>query len=321
MTALAAGYSLRHTRPEDVVAAQVVVDAAESALTGEPRRGESEVAAALVDSRMDLTTNTWVVEAPGGALAGFASLSWGASAQGTAEPHVHPAHSGRGIGGALLDTIEARAVELAAGAPADVVPRLHVWCPEARARRRAELLARGFVAVRMSCLMRLDLGDALPAPAALPDGIELRRFVVGRDEVAVHDATEEAFSGHFLFDSSTVKQWRADSLDHSRFDPSLWLVAWHGDQVAGETLTFVDEHEAYVDSLSVRRSWRGRGLGLALLTRAFGLAHERGLRKVRLGVDAQNPTGALALYLKAGMRVERREEVYAKELPRAGGEA
>jgi len=314
VTASAAEYLLRHTRPEDVGAAQAVVDAAESVLAGEPRRGEFEVATAARDSRVDLTANTWVVEAPGGELAGFGSLSWGGAAQCTAETHVHPAHVGRGVGGALLDAVERRAVELTAEAPTDVTPRLYVWCAESRILRRAALLERGFRAVRESCLMRLDLGDGSPQRTPLPDGIELRRFAVGRDEEAVYAADQEAFSDHFLFEPETLGQWRAGSVEHPRFDPSLWLVAWSGSEVAGEVLTFVDEYEAYVDSLSVPRRWRGRGLGLALLTRALGLAHERGRSKVRLGVDAQNPTGALVLYLKVGMYVERREEVWAKDL-------
>jgi mycothiol synthase len=314
VTVLAEGYTLRHTRPEDVPAAQAVVDAAESAVSGEPRRGEFEVEAALVDVRIDLATNTWVVEAPDRGIAGFAFVFWGTNPQAEAELHVDPARLGLGVGGAMLDAIEGRARELAAAAPADVRPRLHIWCAESRARRRAALLERGFRAVRESCLMRLDLGDEAPPAAPLPPGLALRRFVPGRDEEAVYAADQEAFSDHFLFDPATMEQWRADCVDHPRFDPSLWIVASDEGGVVGECLTFVDEHEAYVDSLAVLPSWRGRGLGLALLTRAFGLAHERGRRKVRLGVDAENPTGALALYLKAGMRVERRETVYAKDL-------
>lgn len=313
---LAHGYTLRHTRPEDVEAAQAVVDAAESAVTGEPRRGEIEVAVATRDPRWDLTTNTWVVEAPGGAVAGFAALFWDETAQGEAELHVHPAHLEKGAGGALLDVLERRATELAADAPAATSPRLHAWCAGSRVRRRAALLERGFRAVRESYLMRIDFDDAPPRSAPSPDGIEVQAFRPGSDAEALYAATEEAFADHFLFAPSTLAQWRIHTVEHPRFDPSLWLVAWDGDEVAGETLLFTDELEAYVDSVSVRRAWRSRGLGLALLTRVFALAHARGRRKVRLGVDAQNTTGALALYLKAGMRIERREEVYAKELRR-----
>lgn len=311
---LSSGYLLRGTLPADIDGAQEVVDAAMSALVGEPRRGEFEVATASRDARIDLGTNTWVVEAPGGSIVGFAMLFWDTTAQGEAEVHVHPRHLGQGVGGALLDAVGGRAVELAAEVPPEIAPRLHVWCPESRERRRAALLERGFRAVRESYLMRIDFGDETPAPAPLPAGLEVRPFAVGTDEEAVYAATEEAFADHFLFNPASMEQWRVHHVDHPRFDPSLWLVAWEGDRAAGEVLLFVDEYEAYVDSLSVRRAWRGRGLGLALLTRGFAAAYERGLRKVRLGVDARNPTGALALYCKAGMHAEHREVVYARDL-------
>jgi ribosomal protein S18 acetylase RimI-like enzyme len=46
--------------------------------------------------------------------------------------------------------------------------------------------------------------------------------------------------------------------------------------------------------------------------------HARGLRKVRLGVDAENPTGATRLYERAGMRVLRRSNTWERELGDAG---
>jgi len=311
---LDARYTLRHTREVDIEGAQAAVDAAQADLMGERRRGEIEVAAATRDPRMALADNTWVVEAPGGGIAAFAFLFWGSTAQGEADVYVHPAHLERGAGGALLDAVERRAAALAATAPSVTAPRLHVWCDDTRLARRAALAERGFHVVRESYLMRLDLDERAPDPWPLPAGIELRPFAPGRDEEAVFIATEEAYTDHFLFSPSTMDEWRLHTVEHPRFDPSLWLLAWAGSEVAGETMAFADEAELYVDSVSVRRPWRGRGLGLALLTRAFALAAERSLGKVRLGVDARNPTGALALYLKAGMRIERRDEVYAKDL-------
>jgi len=314
VTRLPDGYVLRHTAPADMGPVQALLDTVEDADAGEPRGSEIRVANAFRDPRKELTRNTWVAVAPDGAFAGFAFLFWGRTAQGEGEPYVHPDHRGRGVGDALLDAVEARATALAATEPPETRPRLHIWCGEAKVRRRGWLLGHGYRAVRDSYMMRIDMSDEPVEVMPLPAGVEVRPFVLGRDEAAVHAADEDAFADHFLHDPSTLREWMIQSVELSGLDPSLWLVAWDGDQVAGESLTLVFEAEAYVDSLSVGRRWRGRGLGLALLTRAFGLAHERGLRKVRLGVDAQNPTGALALYLKAGMRVERREKVWAKDL-------
>ena len=62
----------------------------------------------------------------------------------------------------------------------------------------------------------------------------------------------------------------------------------------------------WVGTLGVRRPWRKRGIGLALLRHSFNEFYRRGKRKVGLGVDAQNLTGALRLYESAGMQSTRR---------------
>jgi mycothiol synthase len=56
-----------------------------------------------------------------------------------------------------------------------------------------------------------------------------------------------------------------------------------------------------------------------LLQHSFNEFYWRGKRKVGLGVDAQNLTGALRLYENAGMHVHKSFELYEKEL-RAGTE-
>jgi ribosomal protein S18 acetylase RimI-like enzyme len=70
----------------------------------------------------------------------------------------------------------------------------------------------------------------------------------------------------------------------------------------------------WVRGLGVRRGWRGRGLGLALLQHTFGAFYARGRSTVGLGVDAQSPTGATRLYQRAGMRVTEEYETYQKIL-------
>jgi ribosomal protein S18 acetylase RimI-like enzyme len=73
----------------------------------------------------------------------------------------------------------------------------------------------------------------------------------------------------------------------------------------------------WVGTLGVRRAWRKRGLGEALLLHSFGEFYKRGMKTIGLGVDAENPTGATRLYKKAGMSVAAEYVIYEKEL-RAG---
>jgi ribosomal protein S18 acetylase RimI-like enzyme len=69
-----------------------------------------------------------------------------------------------------------------------------------------------------------------------------------------------------------------------------------------------------VGTLAVRPRWRRRGLGEALLRAAFAALYERGRRRVGLGVDAENVTGALRLYERVGMRVIRQSDNWVREL-------
>ena len=66
--------------------------------------------------------------------------------------------------------------------------------------------------------------------------------------------------------------------------------------------------------LGVRRPWRRRGLGTALLRHSFRELRARGCERARLMVDGENLTGAVQLYERAGMRILWRADVWRKEL-------
>jgi len=61
----------------------------------------------------------------------------------------------------------------------------------------------------------------------------------------------------------------------------------------------------------VLRSHRGRGIATALLQESFAEFERRGLPRVRLNVDSDNLTGAVALYERVGMRVVSSYDLWA----------
>jgi mycothiol synthase len=65
---------------------------------------------------------------------------------------------------------------------------------------------------------------------------------------------------------------------------------------------------------AVRRPWRRRGLGRALLQHSFVELHRRGYDRVGLGVGAESLTGANRLYESAGMQVVRQVDIFEKRL-------
>jgi len=94
----------------------------------------------------------------------------------------------------------------------------------------------------------------------------------------------------------------------------LWHIAWDGDKIAGYSLSYPRQDIGWVGNLGIRRSWRKRGLGLALLLQSFAAFDERGIHQVGLGVDADHPTGATRLYERAGMEVVQSYITYRKIL-------
>jgi mycothiol synthase len=225
--------------------------------------------------------------------------------------HVHPERGGEAVGHALVDWCERRSRE---DAKAGAWFRYYV-AEEARILA-AVLEERGFRRVRSSFRMMLDLADEPPQPE-WPEGIGVRPIRDG-EERALYEADQECFSDHWEHVEEPFDQWLHWTVDREGYDRSLALVAVEGDEIAGYSICQPHEGEpdlGWVEKLGVRRRWRKRGLGLALLRHSFREFRARGFPRAGLGVDAENLTGAVRLYERAGMHVARRYDCY--ELPLA----
>ena len=271
---------------------------------------------------LNLSEDVKVVIAPDGSIAGCQEL-WNLF-----DPHtrlntwgrVHPDHQGRGIATSMLRWAEERARRSIPRAPEGTRVTLLNWISDLDAAGHEVMLRSCFNLIRHSYRMRIDLVEAPPAPV-WPDGITLKAFDPDRDVELVARADSEAFRDHWGFvqrpldqDVQMFQHW----MNEPSFDPSLWFIAMHDADAAAVCLCdpSVDDDPdmGWVGSLGVLRPYRKQGLGLALLRHSFGELYRRGRRKVGLGVDAQNLTGALRLYEKAGMRVYRKNNTYEKEL-------
>lgn len=92
------------------------------------------------------------------------------------------------------------------------------------------------------------------------------------------------------------------------------MVAFDGDEIAGAVLNaiYAEENDAlgvrrgWLDSVFTRRAWRRRGLAKTLIVRSLHLLRARGMEVAVLGVNVDNPSGALGLYESVGfVEVER----------------
>lgn len=178
---------------------------------------------------------------------------------------------------------------------------------------RALLGRSGYAVVRSSYEMGRSLEGELEVPV-WPEGIAVVPFEEGHAE-AVHAAQEEGFSDHWGYEPSSLESWRAYNLSEQE-DTTLWRIAWAGDEVAGVCINRPahgeDKSVGWVGTLAVRRVYRRRGLGEALLRESFRTFAERGKRSAGLGVDAENTTGAVALYERVGMHVVRHSDTWER---------
>jgi len=305
------GYRVRHPEPSEAAAVQAVLDAAETADTGEPRRHANDVANDWKSPRCRPERDWWEAAAPDGAIVAVGWVWPETVADLTGDHYVHPDHRGRGLGETMLDLVESTAAELAAQDAA--LRRLTVWSEDFDTERRASLDRRGFVVTRQWFEMEIDLSRELPDPV-WPAGIVARRLREGIDEQAVYQADQEAFVEHHLFEPIEYSEWRLYQLESQTADPTLWRLAWDGDDLAGFAISFETDRGALIDDLAVRKPWRGRGVAHGLLLTSFVALRDRGQRVARLYVDAQNVTNAVRVYESAGMHVSRRFDVMEKPL-------
>jgi ribosomal protein S18 acetylase RimI-like enzyme len=154
---------------------------------------------------------------------------------------------------------------------------------------------------------------APPDRPVWPAGITVRTMRPDYDDRVVHATIEEAFADHWGHVPRSFEDWEQVVLHSDGFNPALTFMAFAGNEVAGVVVNRYRDI-AWVWQLAVRRAWRKRGLGLALLLHSFNEFYQRGDRAVGLGVDSQSQTGATRLYEKAGMRVTKRYDTYEKVL-------
>jgi mycothiol synthase len=245
-----------------------------------------------------------------GQLIGFVDTIFNSDYGEWAWGSVHPDYRRQGIGTQLLRAADAyvRSQQAASAMIDRIIDSANIG-----ALRLLE--AESYVALRDHFEMHIMLDQPLEAPD-FPAGISLRSYVHERDGRAVWAAHQAAFRDHWGHIETSYETWEQAKIHDSRYDPSLWLIAVAGDEVAGLAICRRwDARQAdlgHVDELAVSRHFRKRGLGLALLQQAFHVLQARGFTHARLGVDAESHSNAVALYERAGMHIRRRYIIYRK---------
>ena len=224
---------------------------------------------------------------------------------------VRPTYRGQGIGRRVLAWQTARARQHLAGLDLDLPGAVDLTAPQGSSA--LALAARaGLHPVRTWVDMQVVLDgderaaerDSLPA---LPDGLVLRA-ATGDDIEPMRAAKNDAFRDHWGSQPMVEADWRGYlTAEKSRLDLSRVVVDEHGDVLA---FTVVESDPGafaargrsfgYIHWVGVVRRARGRGLAPLVIRATLDALRDAGLSAASLEVDAENPSGAVALYERLG---------------------
>lgn len=313
---LPAEWRVRRPTLEDVPAILAVVHASDIAVVGYPDFTADDVREVLTAPATDPERDCWVALDPAGEIVAWSYLdNPNRGEREFVEVYVHPE---RGVPAqrpllalALPRVAERRAafglerMTLRAGA----VPTERPWIET--------LKDAGFTFVKRYARMRRSLDGVSPTPPAPPDGVIIRllRHTDEADMRRFHYILDTAFTDTPDHAPSTYETWRerVDALPAVEWDE--WFVA-EVDGVAAGALQSAyqppEEDEGWVKNLAVLREYRKRGVGAALLARAFAVYAGKGRKHAGLGVDLANPTYAHRLYGAVGMTASYEADIYER---------
>jgi mycothiol synthase len=281
---------------------------------GQPLTTVAELQERWKVTGFDLKSDAWVAISAEGKVVGYEEIF---NRHGhfhlEGDGYVHPQFQNLGIGTALLRKLEARARQRIQLAPPEMRARLRNGISTQDSAGRHLHENEGYQAIRYFYWMHIQM-EAQPPRLSLPPGIRLSTYSTEIGPQRLFDVLAEAFRDHWGQSPWNFDFWKQHTFDNEFFDPSLMFIAFDGDEIAGAAICRTRYEHGWISTLGVRRPWRRRGLGQALLLAAFNEFYRRGEEIVALSVDATSQTGATRLYEKAGMCVYQEFTLYEKEL-------
>lgn len=302
-------YTFRPPTLDDLDAVLIIQRASGTADFGYSPATEGMLRASWQPDKITLSTDAWLAIAPDDTPVAYAEVPQ------TEQPvwvslWVLPEHRGNGIEAEILRLAESRTVAHAQAAI--ILGRAGDLNPAAR----HAFDQAGYNNYLSFQIMQIDLTELPPAPR-WPAGIAVRPFILGRDEQGTYMADEEASEDKGYHAPMTFDAWATRmNLNGPGFDPTLWFLAYSDREIVGVALNYYEAASgtAWIDHLGVRRPWRKKGLGEALLLHSFREFYARGVHTVKLSVDSASLTNAPRLYTDVGMHVIQLYHIYRKDL-------
>jgi len=296
-------YSVRPATMNDINAVYELIAKQRTIDFGSPLISLDDLQKRWENADLEMDTLTAFIE---GELAGYAELRDGDA------PFIFLAsRNDLDLGYQLLSLLEQKAA-----ARADETIELITQISERNQPLIQLFASSGYRSNLSFIIMELKL-ETPPKNPEWTKGVTVRAFVTGQDEEATYRTDEEAGEDKGYHTPLTYEGWiKRMGMDRETFDPSIWFLAFEENDIVGVALNAYDRASdtVWVDHLGVRRAWRKRGIGKALLLHSFDEFYRRGIKTVKLSVDSKSLTNAPRLYENVGMKTVQEYHIYRKEL-------
>ena len=282
----------------------------------------SELRQSFNDPSVDKTRNIYLWEDAENQLVGFGRL-WipptDKVIDGFLGFRVHPTARGKDLERQIIAWGEGRMREMSQ--ERGVLMKLRSGSRADQSERIALLERSGFTAERYFFTMERSLSQPIPEPQ-LPEGFILRQMQGEQDVQAWVEMYNQAFIDHWNHHELTVERMQYE-LKNPYYKPELDLIATATDgtfaafchcHINPEDNTRNGRNEGWIICLGTRRGFRHQGLGRAMLLAGMQRLQAAGVEIAKLGVDVENPTGALRLYESVGFQKAFTHISYVKEV-------
>jgi mycothiol synthase len=235
--------------------------------------------------------------------------------------YAHPAAVPLGLEGGLLHKL--LEITRAQEARDDIEPRgtvrLKATAYEKQKSLRVLWTGAGMSEVRQFWLMHRPLGEPIEEPKAV-EGVIIRPYKRPDDNRPGVEAYNDSFIDHYDFRQESEAEWEFKA-STPFFKPELSRMAeieGSNGEIAGFCICAIFDQEnkikgrqeGWIALLGTRRSWRGKGLGRALLLHGLHALKAAGMQTAVLGVDTESLTGADRLYKSVGFYLHERTMHY-----------
>ncbi|HVN54764.1 MAG TPA: GNAT family N-acetyltransferase [Anaerolineaceae bacterium] len=280
-------------------------------------------------SEMDLRTryednhsDQWVVRASGAGVVGYGV---GVFKEGSrnylyqTSCIVHPAFRGMGIGSSLLKEQGHKAEELVTSIGGQSIT-LTAKADSSQPQSLNLFQRMGFKPARYYFEMVRGLKGEIPI-FSLPQGLRLQSWDRLSIASAVWSAAAEAFEEHWGYSQIPFSVLRS-RFETGKLESRNSVLLWEKDQLVGGCINEMGmqarekfrRNLGWIDLVFVRKPWRKRGLGSLLIAAALRKAADLGHDLVGLNVDADNQTGAVELYSKAGFQIHTTSVIFQRKI-------